>query len=227
MTTIVLTGPSRGVGRATSLALVAKGCRLVLLGRASDAMEAVAGAARAARGDVNIIDVDLADPLGVERAAAHVLERAGAPDVLINNAGIIERSAVVETTLDSWNRQLSVNLTAPFVLTRALLPAMLDRRRGRIINIGSISSTLGTADAAAYCASKWGLVGLTKSLAKELSDTGLMAVAILPGSVDTRMLQGSGFEPRMTPEDVAKTIAYFALDAPLAHNGAAVEMFGV
>jgi 3-oxoacyl-[acyl-carrier protein] reductase len=98
--------------------------------------------------------------------------------------------------------------------------------KGRFIYIGSISSTLGTSRAAAYCASKWGLVGFMKSVAQELSNTGLMALAVLPGSVDTRMLEGSGFPPRMNATDVAKTVAHYAVDAPISHNGGVVEMFG-
>jgi 3-oxoacyl-[acyl-carrier protein] reductase len=100
-------------------------------------------------------------------------------------------------------------------------------RRGRIVHVGSISSTLGSARAAAYSASKWGLVGLMKSLAEELADSGLSTVAVLPGSVDTEMLAGSGFSPRMRAEDVARTLVYHALDASHAHNGGVVEMFGV
>ena len=104
--------------------------------------------------------------------------------------------------------------------------AMRGAGRGRIVHVGSISSTVGTARAAAYCASKWGLVGLMKSLAEEISGSGLATVAILPGSVETRMLEGSGFAPRMRPEEVACAIVHYALDAPTAHNGAVVEMFG-
>jgi 3-oxoacyl-[acyl-carrier protein] reductase len=122
---------------------------------------------------------------------------------------------------------LRVNLTAPFVLTRALLPAMRARRSGRIVFVASISSTLGTAKLSAYCASKWGIVGFMKSLAEELSDSGLMTCAVLPGSVDTRMLTGSVFPPRMSADDVARTLLHYAFDAPLAHNGASIEMFGV
>jgi 3-oxoacyl-[acyl-carrier protein] reductase len=93
--------------------------------------------------------------------------------------------------------------------------------------VGSISSTLGTANLSAYCATKWGIVGFMKSLAAELSDSGLMTCAVLPGSTDTRMLAGSGFPARMTAEVVATTLLHYALDAPLAHNGACIEMFGV
>jgi 3-oxoacyl-[acyl-carrier protein] reductase len=103
---------------------------------------------------------------------------------------------------------------------------MRERKRGRILFVASISSTLGTKGQSAYCASKWGVLGLMKSLAEELSDTGLMTAAVLPGSVDTHMLQGSGFAPRMSAEDVARTLVFLALDAPLAHNGAVIEMFG-
>jgi 3-oxoacyl-[acyl-carrier protein] reductase len=92
--------------------------------------------------------------------------------------------------------------------------------------VGSISSTLGTAKMSAYCASKWGVVGFMKALAEELRGTGLQTMAILPGSVDTAMLKGSGFAAQMTAEDVAGTIAYAALDAPDALNGSAIEVFG-
>jgi 3-oxoacyl-[acyl-carrier protein] reductase len=118
-------------------------------------------------------------------------------------------------------------LGAPYALTRALVPAMRARGHGRVLFVGSISGTLGTARQSAYCASKWGLTGFMKSLAEELHDTGLMTCAVLPGSVDTNMLDGSGFDPRMSADDVARTLVHYALDAPLAHNGAVIEMFGV
>jgi 3-oxoacyl-[acyl-carrier protein] reductase len=103
---------------------------------------------------------------------------------------------------------------------------MLSRRRGRFVAIASVSSTVGTARQSAYAAAKWGVVGFTKSLAEELRGTGLQTVAILPGSVSTAMLEGSGFSPEMTPEEVANLVVYAALDAPDAMNGSAVEIFG-
>jgi 3-oxoacyl-[acyl-carrier protein] reductase len=224
MTLAVITGPSRGIGRATALALAERGIDLALLGRPSAALAETVRLA-AERGVSAIpVDCELANPAELERAAERVLDGA-VPDLLVNNAAVIRRAPIEQTSLQAWNEQLDVNLRAPFLLTRALLPAMRRAGRGRIINVGSISSTLGTAGAAAYCASKWGLVGLTKSLAEELSDSGLMTVAILPGSVDTRMLEGSGFAPRISADDVARTIVFHCLDAPLAHNGGVVEMF--
>ncbi len=145
---------------------------------------------------------------------------------MVHNAAVIFRKTVEETTLSEWDQQLAVNLRAPFLITRALLPGMKSRGSGRIVFVGSISATLGTARSAPYNASKWAVSGFMKSLAEELTDTGIMTVAVLPGSVDTSMLEGSGFAPRMTPEDVARTLVHYALDAPLAHNGGVVEMFG-
>ncbi|MBK8999419.1 MAG: SDR family oxidoreductase [Myxococcales bacterium] len=225
MTLALVTGASRGIGRATALALAARGVELILLGKPSARLsETTAEASRLVR--VMIEPCDLGDRDAVEHAAARCLAH-GVPDVLVNNAGVIARASVEETSAASWDQQLAVNLRAPFQLARAFLPAMRARGSGRIVNVGSISSTLGCPRAAAYAASKWGLVGFTKSLAEELADSGLSAVVLLPGSVDTDMLEGSGFSPRMSADDVAKTLVHYALDAPLAHNGAVIEMFGV
>jgi 3-oxoacyl-[acyl-carrier protein] reductase len=169
---------------------------------------------------------DLADSIALEATARQVVVERGTPQALINNAGVVRRSTIVETDNAAYDEQLAVNLRAPFVLTRTLLPSMLQAGEGRIVQVGSISSTLGSAGGAAYCASKWGLVGFMKSLAEELTGSGLMTVAVLPGSVDTPMLEGSGFEPRMSAEGVASTLAHYALDAGVAHNGGVIEMFG-
>ncbi len=98
---------------------------------------------------------------------------------------------------------------------------------GRILFVSSISAVLGCARQAAYHASKAGLVGFMRCLAEELSDTGLMTMALLPGAIDTDMLAGSGFAPRMSAEDIFETLQFYATSAPLAHNGASVEMFGI
>ena len=103
---------------------------------------------------------------------------------------------------------------------------MIEHGRGRFIAVASISSTLGTAQQSAYCAAKWGVVGFTKSLAEELRGSGLQAMCVMPGAVDTDMLHGSPFSAQMTPGDVAKIIEFAALDAPAAMNGSAIETFG-
>lgn len=227
MTLVALTGPSRGIGRATALALGRRGASLALIGRESAEFAATLRELEALGVHAASFHADLADTDQTVAAAERVLAALGTPAAVIHNAGTIERTRVVATSTASFERQLGVNLMAPFLLTREWLPSMIERGSGRLVFVGSISSTLGSAGAAAYCASKWGLVGFVKSLSEELSDSGLMAVTVLPGSVDTSMLAGSGFQPRMSPDAVASTLVHYALDAPLAHNGGVVEMFGV
>jgi 3-oxoacyl-[acyl-carrier protein] reductase len=225
---VLITGASRGIGRATAIACARRGAQLGLLGRVSaEQREATVWCANSGASRVISLHADASRPEELERAATEFVTAFGAPDALIHNAGIATRTSIENTTLASWEEHLRVNLTSTFVLTRALLPAMRARGTGRIVFVGSISSTLGTANLSAYCASKWALLGFMKSLAAELSDSGLMTCAVLPGSVDTEMLSGSGFPARMTPEAVAQTLIHYALDAPLAHNGASIEMFGV
>ena len=227
MTRVLITGMSRGIGRAAALACAARGAELGLLGRPSERQrETAAACLKGGATRVLSLAADATRVDQLERAASEFLEAFGAPDAIIHSAGIAVRSSIEATSIASWQEQLQINLSAPFILTRALLPAMRARRTGRIVFVGSISSTLGTANLAGYCASKWGLIGLMKSLAAELSDSGLMTCAVLPGSVDTEMLVGSGFPPRMSPEAVAQTLVHYAFDAPLAHNGGSIEMFG-
>ena len=161
------------------------------------------------------------------RAAGEVLGALGTPRVVVNNAGIVRRGVTVDaTSAANWDEVIGVNLRGPFLVSRAFLPSMLREKRGRLVHVASISSTIGSPGAASYAASKWGLVGLAKSLAEELRGKGLQSIAVLPGSVDTEMLVGSGFEPRMSADDVAGLIVYAGLDAPDALSGSAVEMFG-
>jgi 3-oxoacyl-[acyl-carrier protein] reductase len=228
VTSALVTGASRGIGRATAVALARRGVALALVGRASKELdESVALAREAGAPEVVAFACDLADTASVDAAAYAVLSHFPALEILVNDAGVAPRVSIEETRPDVWDETLAVNLRAPFLLTRAVLPVMRKHARGRIVHVGSISSTLGTARLAAYCASKWGLVGFMKSLAEELSGSGITTVAVLPGSTATRMLEGSGMPPRMGADEVAQTVVHYCLDAPPAHNGAVIEMFGV
>jgi 3-oxoacyl-[acyl-carrier protein] reductase len=228
MTLAVVSGTSRGIGRATALALARRGVELALIGRASPEQDATVAAVLAAGAPrARLFPCDLADAAATERTMSVLAAELPAPDVLVNNAGIAPRMPLEAMSTALWDETLAVNLRAPFQLTRAVLPAMRRAGRGRVIFVGSISSTLGTARQTAYVASKWGIVGLMKSLAEELKDTGVVTLAVLPGSTETRMLEGSGFPPRMSADDVASTIVHYALDAPAAHAGGVIEMFGV
>ena len=223
----VVTGASRGIGRATAIGFAKRGVRVALIGRSSPMLDDAAEAAQAAGAEARPFVCDVAREDDVARTTEEVLASMGTPRVVVNNAGIVRRGPRVEETSPvDWDEVVAVNLRGPFLVSRAFLPAMLRAKHGRLVHVASISATIGSPGAASYAASKWGLVGLSKSLAEELRGTGLQSIAVLPGSVDTEMLAGSGFEPQMSAADVAGFVVYAALDAPAAVNGAALEMFG-
>jgi NAD(P)-dependent dehydrogenase (short-subunit alcohol dehydrogenase family) len=222
----VVSGAGRGIGRAISVDLARRGCDIALLGRTIESLTGAAEEVVALGRRALAVPCDVADAAEVGAAAVRVLADLGVPDIVVANAGVVHRAPVQTMTEAEWDEVIDVNLKGTFLLTRAFLPRMLDLRRGRFVAIGSISSTLGTARQSAYCAAKWGTVGFMKSLAEELRGTGLQAMTVMPGSVDTDMLKGSGFAAVMQPEDVARTVTFLALDAPDAMNASAVEIFG-
>jgi 3-oxoacyl-[acyl-carrier protein] reductase len=177
------------------------------------------GAALAVAGDVARED-------DVARLVARHAEALGPPDVVVNNAGILLRGLVEELSPARFREVLDVNLAGAFLLCRAVVPGMKARRRGRIVNVASISGTLGTPAASAYNASKWGLIGFTKCLAEELRPFGVQCLAVSPGSVATDMLRKTPFEAVMTPEDAARAIVWAAGEAPDAATGSNLEVFG-
>jgi 3-oxoacyl-[acyl-carrier protein] reductase len=222
----VVTGAGRGIGRAVAIRLAERGLDVALLARTATELEATRAAIEPLGRKALVLPCDVSKKDDVDRAVSAALRELGSPEAVVSSAGIVRRGLVHETAEEDWDAVIDVNLKGTFLVTRALLPAMLRSRRGRFVAIASISATMGTPGQSAYAAAKWGVVGFTKSLAEELRGTGLQTLAILPGSVSTSMLQGSGFAPKMTPEDVAGLVLYAALDAPDAMNGSAVEIFG-
>lgn len=222
----VVTGAGRGIGRAIAIELARRGLDVALLARTkSELAETAALVEKSGRRALAVTcDVARADDVG--RAAERIAKDLGAPSVAIANAGVVRRALVTEMSEADWDDVVDVNLKGVFLAARAFVPAMRAAGTGRFVALGSISSTLGTSRQSAYCAAKWGVVGFVKSLAEELRGTGVQAMTVLPGSVDTAMLSGSGFVPQMSPSDVAKVVAFAALDAPDAMNGSAIEMFG-
>jgi len=226
VSTAVVTGAGRGIGRAIAIALAERGLDVALWGRTASDLEATA--AEVAKRGVRALPLscDVARSSDVQRASEATLAALGTPTLVVNNAGNVHRGPVVSMAEEDWDRVIDVNLKGTFLVTRAFLPRMLEAKRGRLVAIASISATLGTPNLSSYCAAKWGVVGFTKALAEELRGTGLTTLAVLPGSVDTDMLTGSGFAPQMSAADVARTVLYAGLDAPPAMNGSAIEMFG-
>lgn len=222
----VVTGAGRGIGRAVAVKLASRGLSVALVGRGAEHLAEVATEIEARGGKALSIPCDVSHADEVELARDTVLSKLGVPRVVVNNAGVAHRIELASMSEGVWDETIDVNLKGCFLVTRAFLPAMVKNGAGRVVALGSISGTLGTARMTAYCASKWGVIGFTKALAEELRGTGVQTLCVMPGSVDTAMLEGSGFEPQMTPEDVADLVTYAALDAPAAMNGSAIEMFG-
>ena len=211
--TAVVTGASRGIGRAIAALFEREGAR-------------VAGCALHAAPGVDACDVGRAED--VARFATAAGERLGVPDILVNNAGTVVRSRLDDLGEADWDAVMGSNLKGTFLITRAFLPGMRARGRGRIINIASISGRLGTAGLVVYCAAKHGVVGFTRALAEEVRADGLTVNAICPGSVDTEMLRVGmpGAKPAMTADDVAQAALFLAADAPLAMTGSCMDVFG-
>jgi len=218
----VVTGASRGIGRAVAAALAEAGA-------------VVAGCALHAAPGVSACDVR--SPEDVQRFAADVERRLGAPHILVNNAGTVARARLDELSVEAWDDVVDANLKGTFLVTRAFLPGMRARMllpgvrargAGRIINISSIAGRQGTAELTAYCAAKHGVIGLTRALAEELRGDGIVANAVCPGSVDTDMLRVGrpGAKADMSPEDVAGVVLYLAAQAPSALTGSCVDVFG-
>ncbi|OLC20486.1 MAG: hypothetical protein AUG04_00100 [Deltaproteobacteria bacterium 13_1_20CM_2_69_21] len=205
----LVTGASRGIGRAVAEVLIADGIQVAVC--AFRAAPEVRGAAFAKRCDVSD-----------ETEVRALFTEVGRCDCVVLNAGVLERAPVEDFTAAQWDRVLGVNLRGAFLCAREAF------RTGatRIVAIGSISGTLGTAHAAAYNASKWGLTGLVKSLAEEGRGRGIFCAAVLPGAVDTEMLKQTPFPPRLRPQEVARVVKFLCTDAPFAMTGSAVEVFG-
>jgi len=182
--TALVTGASGGIGGAVARALAARGAQVVLSGTRRPALDALAaelgpGAA--------VVTADLATAEGAKALLAEAEAAAGSIDILVNNAGLARDGLVMRTTDADWQTVIDVNLTAGFRLARGALRGMMKRRWGRIIGISSIIGVTGNAGQAAYAAAKAGMIGMTKSLAKEVASRGITANCIAPGFIETEM----------------------------------------
>lgn len=198
----IVTGASRGIGLAIARALAREGVRLGLLSRT--------------RPDLGgeFVACDLADLEQIPAAVRQLLERLGTVDFLINNAGTFLEQSVPDMQLADWERVQRVNLTAPFLLTREVLPHMITRREGRIVNVSSTSGMQGYLHQSAYCASKHGLLGFSRSLALEVKPHNIHVHALCPGGVDTDLIKGTCLgerlkgQPMINPEDIAEMVLF-------------------
>ena len=183
----LITGASQGIGRACALELARGGAHVAVAARNIEKLAAVVDEIRATGGTAEAFSLDIADEPSARACARAVLDHFGRVEILVNNAGITRDGLAMRMKRADWDDVLSTNLTGAFLLTQALLPQMLKLRWGRILNITSIVGETGQAGQANYAASKAGLIGLTKSLARELASRTITVNAIAPGYIETPM----------------------------------------
>lgn len=184
----LVTGGGQGIGAAIAQALVARGLNVTVLGRRLAVVQALADTDP---DHLHAVSADVADPAQVAEAVAQAEARFGPVDVLVNNAGQAQTAPFLKMDLALWNQMLSVNLTGTLVCTQAVLPGMVTRGWGRVVNVASTAGQVGYAYVSAYCAAKHGVVGLTKSLALEMAKKGVTVNAVCPGYTETDIVRES------------------------------------
>ena len=187
----LVTGGGRGIGRAIALAFAREGAHVAVTARTAAELDAVAAEIRALGRKALAVSCDVGERAQVDQAVRRVAEGLGPVEILVNNAGIAVSAKLLDTDDALWERHLRVNLTGAFLMTRAVLPAMLAARWGRVVNVASIAGRQGYPYVAAYTASKHGLLGLTRALAQEVVTAGVTVNAICPGYVATELTWAS------------------------------------
>ncbi len=221
--TALITGASRGIGRAAAELLAERGYRLMLnYFRSEGSVQELKQKLTAAGADAEIFQADVGDPRQAEAMAEACCKRFGRVDVLINNAGIADVGLLTEVTDERWDQLWRVNVGGVFYTCRAVLPGMIREKRGKIINLSSIWGIAGASCEAAYSATKAAVIGLTKALAKEVGPSGIQVNCIAPGAVETDMnaaldeaaLRSLREETPLgrlgTPREIAAAIAFLA-----------------
>ena len=235
----LVTGASRGIGRAIALRLAAEGADVLVNYNANaEAANQVADAIKALGCDVSVVQADVARQADVERLIQASLGAFSRIDVVVNNAGITRDTLLMRMSEDDWDTVLDTNLKSAFLVTKAALRPMLRQRHGRIVNITSISGVIGNAGQANYSASKAGLIGFTRSTAREVASRNITCNAVAAGVIDTEIWQGvpeSAIESLLqmipagrkgTPEDVAEAVAFLASDAAAYITGQVLNVDG-
>jgi NAD(P)-dependent dehydrogenase (short-subunit alcohol dehydrogenase family) len=205
---VVVTGASSGIGEACAVAFVEKGAKVVLAARRA---ERLAGLVERLGDAALAVTTDVTDEAAVQNLFDQAVARFGTVDVLINNAGVADSTAVYEMSLETWRQVIETNLTSAFLCSRAAFRVMKDKGRGRILNIGSISARVPRQNSPAYAASKWGLDGLTRSLAIDGREFNIAASIFHPGIVATEIAPGAVKLPEnfaASPEDIAGVIVH-------------------
>jgi NAD(P)-dependent dehydrogenase (short-subunit alcohol dehydrogenase family) len=246
----IVTGGGHGIGRAIALRFAAEGCALTIAGTGGERLEATARELRERGGRAQVSLTDVADETAVERMVEGTIAEFGRLDILVNNAGIAgPTAAAVDVTRDEWDRTLAINLTGALLCAKHALPHMIRQKSGRIINITSVAGFIGYPLRAAYAASKWGMIGLNRTLALEAGPHGITVNAIAPGStrgermsrviraraqaldkseaeIEREYLDPTALKRMVSEEDVAATALFLASDEAASVTGETISVSG-
>ncbi len=223
----VVTGGGRGIGKAIALAMAVEGADVVVLSRTVTEIEDVAAKIRELGRQGYAWKVDVKDETQVREVIRKIMDQCGRVDILVNNAGVVHIQPLIETATERWEETLSVNLTGTFLVTKYVLPQMIRRKSGCIINIASEAGLKGFANFSTYCTTKFGLIGLTQALAKEMESYHINVNAICPALVGTKMsreVRSVKEWKLMQPKDIADVAVFLATSEARAINGTAIEV---
>lgn len=233
----LVTGASRGIGRAIATTLAAGGAHVVAAARGDNARGTV-DAITAAGGSAEVASLDVTDPASVEAVVAGVLERHKRVDILVNNAGVTRDQLMLRMKREDWDAVIAANLTGAYTCAQAVLKSMVRARQGRIISITSVVGEAGNAGQVNYAASKAGLIGFTKALALEVASRGITVNAVAPGLIDTDMTRAISagahdewakkipLQRLGTPEDIAAAVRFLASDEAAYITGHVLSVNG-
>ena len=230
--TVLVTGASRGIGRSIALRFAEEGARVALVARTVDELLQTATLVEQTGARAIAIPTDIRDRAGVEASVTKAEEELGPIDILVNNAGVFLWRPFLELSAEEWDLVVATNLTGAANFCRAVIPGMIRRRRSRIVNVSSIHGMRGEANLAAHSAAKFGLIGMTQSLAREFREFNIAVNAVCPGTVENKQDETGAAdraEPlaeKLWPRDVARTVLFLASDDAAAITGAALEVFG-
>ncbi|MDQ2979443.1 MAG: 3-oxoacyl-[acyl-carrier-protein] reductase [Acidobacteriota bacterium] len=233
----LVTGASRGIGEAVAKRLAEEGAVVLAAARTAADLERVVGEIRSSGGQASALPLDLSDSASIDAAAKTALAD-GVVDVLVNNAGVTDDNLLLRMSRESWDRVISTNLTGVFLLTQAVIRSMIKKRYGRIVNVTSVVGIMGNPGQANYAASKAGLIGFTKSVARELASRNVTCNAVAPGFIATSMTEKMTDDAKTalssqiplgrlgSPGDVASAVAYLASEDAAYVTGHVLNVSG-
>ena len=234
--TALITGSTRGIGKETTLLLLKKGLNVIISSRSQDSVdnviEEILNKFPSKKENILGLKCDVSKQSEVKTLVDVSVKRFGRIDVLVNNEGTVYFKSIMDTTEEEWNKTIETNLKGVFLFTKEVLPYMIENKSGVIINVSSGAGKYGFPNLSAYCASKFGVIGLTESVAKEVTDYNVKIMAICPGGVDTKMIKdivkvGYNASNRnlIKPEEVANKIYDMIFNQNGYYNGQSVEFY--